>query len=290
MIEHAVGSEIVMADAPPQQLAFTDLGAGPAVLFVHGLISDRSTWQAEMTALASTHRVIAADLPGHGDSVGWPGDYSLGAHAAALRDLLDFLAVDRVTLVGHSLGGGIAMQFAYLFPDRVSGLVLVSSGGLGADLNPALRAATLPGSEWVLPLLGASWVRHLGDTALGILSFIGRPLISASTTAAWSGMATFGDTVNRAAFLATSRSVIGIRGQSVSALPRLKSLAHRPILVVWGGRDSLIPSTHAAALSHALPDSMIDIFPAAGHFPHLDEPEQFHRVLVAFLATSPTGS
>src|ERR1700712_3372125 len=241
-------------------LVFSDLGDGPAVLFVHGLISDRHTWDAELRALAGTHRVIAPDLLGHGESAGSPGDYSLGSHAAALRDLLDELHIDRATVVGHSLGGGIAMQFAYLFPDRVAGLVLVSSGGLGPDLNPALRAATLPGSEWILPLLGVPWVQRVGSTALGVLSFLGRPVISASTTAAWSGMATFGDAVNRTAFLATSRSVIGIRGQSVRALPRLAIFADRPILVVWGGRGSLIPSTHAAAISDALPHSVVEIF------------------------------
>ncbi len=289
MTRHAVGCETAAADPDPEQLAFTDLGSGPAVLFIHGLISDRRTWQAEMSALARSHRVIAPDLPGHGESDCALGDYSLGAHAAALRDLLDSLDVDQVTLVGHSLGGGIAMQFAYLFPDRVRGLVLVSSGGLGADLNPALRAATLPGSEWVLPLLGVPWVRRVGDTALGFVSYLGKPFISASTAAAWTGMATFGNTANRAAFLATSRSVIGIKGQSVSAVSRLKSLTRNPVLVVWGGRDSLIPSAHATAVTNALPNSVVEIFQDAGHFPHLDEPELFHRVLMEFLERTPTG-
>ncbi len=287
MAERAVGIERAAVEAQAQQLVFTDLGSGPAVLFVHGLISDHHTWNAELASLAGTHRVIAPDLLGHGESVGPPGDYSLGAHAAALRDLLDLLDLDRVTVVGHSLGGGIVMQFAYLFPERVRGLVLVSSGGLGPDLNPALRAATLPGSEWILPLLGAPWVRQVGDTAFGLLSLIGKPFISASASAAWSGMATFGDTVNRTAFLATSRSVIGIKGQSVSALPRLRAFADRPVLVVWGARDRLIPSTHAAAVSDALPDAVVEIFPDAGHFPHLDEPERFHQVLAEFLESVP---
>lgn len=283
----AVESQTAAVRSETQQLAFSDLGSGPAVLFIHGLISDHRTWNAAMQALAGAHRVIAPDLLGHGESVGSPGDYSLGAHAAALRDLLDLLELDRVTLVGHSLGGGIAMQFAYLFPERVRGLVLVSSGGLGTDLNPALRAATLPGSEWVLPLLGTPWVRQVGNAALGVLSYIGKPFISASTAAAWAGMATFGDDVNRNAFLASSRSVIGIRGQSVSALPRLRAFADRRVLVVWGGRDRLIPVAHAAAVSEALPDSVVEIFPEAGHFPHLDEPEQFHRLLAAFLESIP---
>lgn len=271
-------------------LAYTDAGSGPPVLLIHGLISDRSTWDVEIAALADGHRIIAPDLSGHGSSVD-PGlgprnrttDYSLGGHAAALRDLLDELDVRRVTVVGHSLGGGIAMELAYLFPERVDGLVLVSSGGLGPELGPALRAATLPGSEWVLPILGSDWARYCGDTALGLMQRAGLPWVSASTIAAWTGMATFADALKRNAFLATTRSVIGFTGQRISALPLLKQLTDRPILVIWGGRDRLIPAAHAAAVKELLPDSTIEIFPRAGHFPHLDEPDRFHRVLTRFL-------
>ncbi len=270
-------------------LSYTDLGSGPPVLFVHGLISDHRTWASEMQVLSGTYRVIAPDLFGHGGSAESPGDYSLSSHAAALRDLLDALGLARVAVVGHSLGGGIAMQLAYLFPDRVGALVLVSSGGLGPDLNPALRAATLPGSEWVLPLFGARWVRTCGDMAIGLLNRVGLPPVSPSTEAAWSGMATFGDAGNRKAFLATTRSVIDVKGQSVSALPRLAMFADRPVLVVWGGRDRLIPPSHASAIKAALPHSTVEIFSRAGHFPHLDEPDRFHRVLLEFLMSAPVA-
>lgn len=87
------------------------------------------------------------------------GDYSLGAHAATLRDLLDRLEIEQVTLVGHSLGGGIAMVFSYLFPERVDRLVLVASGGLGREVSPLLRSATLPGAEYVLPVIASGWMR-----------------------------------------------------------------------------------------------------------------------------------
>lgn len=271
-------------------LAFTDAGTGSPVLMVHGLISERGTWDGEITALADDHRVIAPDLFGHGASVGsdpadpdLPNDYSLGGHAAALRDLLDELGLRQVVVVGHSLGGGIAMELAYLFPERVSALVLVSSGGLGSELSPALRAATLPGSEWILPLIGSDWARYCGNTTLSVMRRIGLPWVSASTTAAWTGMATFSDALKRSAFLATTRAVIGLGGQRISALPRLEQLADRPILVIWGGRDRLIPPVHAAAVKSLLPDSTIEIFARAGHFPHLDEPDRFHRVLMSFL-------
>lgn len=279
-------------------LAFTDAGSGPPVLMIHGLISDGRTWHPEIEHLRRTHRIIAPDLFGHGRSVGsepnsrtyeeplsreLPGDYSLGGHAAALRDLLDELGVREVTVVGHSLGGGVAMELAYLFPERVRALVLVSSGGLGIELSPALRAATLPGSEWVLPLIGSDWARYAGDTAMSLMARVGLPWVSASTTAAWAGMATFADAAKRNAFLATTRAVIGLHGQRISALPRLRLMADRPILVVWGGRDRLIPAAHAAAVKDLLPGSTIEIFLRAGHFPHLDEPDRFHRVLTTFL-------
>ncbi|MET3803628.1 pimeloyl-ACP methyl ester carboxylesterase [Nakamurella sp. UYEF19] len=288
-------------------LAFTDAGSGPPVLMIHGLISDRSTWDGEIEGLRRTHRIIAPDLFGHGQSVGsdsvglddvgtakpgpeLPGDYSLGGHAASLRDLLDELGLREVTVVGHSLGGGVAMELAYLFPERVRALVLVSSGGLGVELSPALRAATLPGSEWVLPLIGSDWARYAGNTALSLMSRVGLPWVSASTTAAWAGMATFADTLKRNAFLATTRAVIGLRGQTISAIPRLRQMADRPILVIWGGRDRLIPAAHAAAVKELLPDSTIEIFTRAGHFPHLDEPDRFHRVLADFLAALPKSN
>jgi pimeloyl-ACP methyl ester carboxylesterase len=271
-------------------LWFTDAGVGPAVLLVHGLISDHRTWSAEIDRLSGRHRVIAPDLLGHGDSGGSldspdvpPGDFSLGAHAAALRDLLDELGIGRVTVVGHSLGGGIAMQLAYLFPDRVEALVLVSSGGLGRDLGPGLRAATLPGSELVLPVLGSDWVRWCGNTAFSLMGRIGLPLVTPSAEAAWAGMASFADGQRRRAFLATARAVVDARGQLVSAIPKLTAMADLPVLVVWGGRDRLIPPAHANAVSSVLPKATIEVFPRAGHFPHLDDPERFHRILSEFL-------
>ena len=268
-------------------LTFTEAGQGEPVLFIHGLISDHRTWTAEMQTLARTHRVIAPDLFGHGQIDGDGGlrqvDFSLGGHAAAIRDLLDLLELDRVTVVGHSLGGGIAMDLAYLFPERVRALALISSGGLGPDLNPALRLATLPGSEFVLPVIAAPWVRACGNAAFGLMARIGLPLVTPSTEAAWLGMGTFANAANRRAFLATSRAVIDVAGQTVSALPKLATLGERPVLVVWGGRDRLIPSTHADVLKEFLPDSQVEIFARAGHFPHLDEPERFHLVLAEFL-------
>lgn len=268
------------------QLSFLDSGTGPAVLFVHGLMSSSATWTAQLDRLTARHRGIAPDLFGHGSSAKPTGDYSLGAHAATLRDLLDAVQVPSATVVGHSLGGGIALQLAYLFPERVDGLVLVSSGGLGRELNPLLRAATLPGSELVLPVVASNWVHGVGDTALRWWSKVGLPSISASSDEGWRGLSSLADADTRRAFLATSRSVIDVHGQTVSAANRLSGIASRPSMLVWGERDRIVPASHVEAAKLELPASRVEMFQRSGHFPHLDEPDRFARVLDEFMAQS----
>ena len=268
------------------ELAVTDHGEGTAIVLVHGLMSTRHTWDAQIDRLALDHRVIAPDLFGHGDSTKPVGDYSLGAHAAALRDLLDAIDVRSATIVGHSLGGGIAMQFAYLFPDRVERIALISSGGLGRELNLLLRAATLPGSELVLPLLASGWLHQVGDGALRLWGRAGLPSLSPSSAAGWNSLASLSDGETRRAFLATSRSIIDIGGQTVSAQHRMSMLTSRPVLLMWGANDRMIPASHLDSAREALPHSQVEIMERSGHFPHLDEPDRFATVLSKF-ATDP---
>src|SRR5664279_1571169 len=276
-------------------LCFADTGAGhdgpsvaagSAILFVHGLMSSSRTWTAQLDRLAAGHRVVAPDLFGHGESAKPVGDYSLGAHAASLRDLLDALGIGSATVVGHSLGGGIALQLAYLFPERVDALVLVSSGGLGRELNPILRAATLPGSELVLPVIASGWVHGVGDTALRVWSRIGLPAISPSSDEAWRSLASLADGDTRRAFLATSRSVIDVGGQTVSAQNRLSGIGSRPVMLVWGERDRIVPAAHVEAARREIPHTRVEIFSRSGHFPYLDEPDRFAAVLDDFIAAT----
>jgi len=265
------------------KFSYLDSGDGPALLFIHGLTGSQRNWTHLVDALNHDHRVVAPDLFGHGASAKTMGDYSLGAHAATLRDLLDLLGIDRVTLVGHSFGGGIAMQFCYLFPERAERLVLVSSGGLGRDVSPLLRAATLPGSDWVLPLIASSWVRERVEAAGRILARSGwRP--SPETTEIWRGFSSLGDADTRRAFLATSRGVIDPGGQTVTAHDHLPMAVEVPTLVVWGTRDRMIPAWHATTAHEAIPGSRVVLFQGAGHFPHLDEPERFAMMLGDFMA------
>lgn len=266
------------------EFAYLDSGDGPAVLFIHGLTNSSRSWARLVDTLNMDHRILAPDLYGHGASAKPMGDYSLSAHAATLRDLLDRLGIDQVTLVGHSLGGGIALQFCYLFPERVSRLVLVSSGGLGRSVSPLLRAATLPGAEWVLPLIASDWVRVRAEAVGRTLARMGwRP--SPDVTEAWRGFTSLADADSRRAFLATTRSVIDPGGQTVTAHDHLPLVARIPTLVVWGTRDRMIPAWHATTAHQAFPGSRVELFVGAGHFPHLDEPERFAEVLRDFLAS-----
>jgi pimeloyl-ACP methyl ester carboxylesterase len=268
-----------------QRLSFVDSGTGPVLLFVHGLLGSHRNWAHLIDRLDDSHRVIVPDLFGHGTSAKPMGDYSLGAHAATLRDLLDRLGIDRATIVGHSLGGGISMEFCYLFPDRVERLVLVSTGGLGREVSPVLRSATLPGAEWVLPVIASTWVHDRGEFIGRVLHKVGwRP--SSDVTAAWQGFTSLSDADGRRAFLATTRAVVDPGGQTVNASDYLAETIAIPTLVVWGGRDRMIPVQHAEHARASIPGCRVEIFEQSGHFPHLDEPDRFAAVLRSFVAES----
>ncbi|EWT02641.1 hydrolase [Intrasporangium oryzae NRRL B-24470] len=268
-------------------LSYVDSGTGPAILFIHGLLGSHENWTHLVDKLDDRHRVVIPDLFGHGASAKPVGDYSLGAHAAVLRDLIDLLGIDRVTLVGHSLGGGIAMQFCYLFPQRVERLVLVATGGLGRTVSPLLRSATLPGAELVLPVIASSWVRERVEGIGHVASWFGWRA-GADASAAWQGFTSLSDAESRRAFLATTRAVIDPGGQTVSARGHLPSGAPIPTLVVWGTRDRMIPVGHANRAHEVFPDARVVLFEGAGHFPHLEQPERFSAVLDEFIATGTT--
>ena len=260
-------------------------GSGPAIVLIHGITSSGRTWERVVPALAKHHTVIAPDLLGHGESAKPRGDYSLGAYASGVRDLLVALDIPRATVVGHSLGGGIAMQLSYQFPERIERLVLVDSGGLGREVNLMLRAATLPGSEYVLPLLCATPVRDAARTVSRALGALGlKP--GADLQGMAEGFASLAAVDARRAFLHTARSIIDMNGQRVSASDRLYLAAGMPTLIVWGEHDRMIPVAHGRAAHDEMPGSRLEVFPDAGHFPFNDDPERFVAVLTDFIATT----
>lgn len=252
------------------------------IMLVHGITSNSATWQRVMPYLAQRFTVIAPDLLGHGESAKPKGDYSLGAYASGLRDLLVALGHDRATFVGHSLGGGIAMQLAYQFPERCERLVLVDSGGLGRDVSVLLRSATLPGSEFVLPLLAATRLLNVGRATGGLLSRLGLRAGTDIEEIA-RGHATLADSETRGAFVHTLRSVVEPGGQRVDASDRLYLAGHIPFLLIWGEHDSIIPVAHGLKAHEQVAGSRLEIFANSGHFPQLDEPEKFLDVLIDFM-------
>ncbi len=267
------------------RVAYRQAGRGPVVVLVHGITSDSSTWERVMPALARRFTVLAPDLMGHGQSDKPRSDYSLGAQASGLRDLLATLGHERATFVGHSLGGGISMQLSYMYPELCERLVLVDSGGLGRDVSLLLRAAALPGSEWVMPALAATHVLDAGRIAAGILGRVGIR-VGTDLEEMAAAQDTLADPGARAAFLQTLRGVVEPGGQRVNASNRLYLAKHTPTLLVWGERDRIIPVAHGHDAHAQIAHSRLEIFPRAGHFPHLDDPERFVEVLSEFVEST----
>jgi pimeloyl-ACP methyl ester carboxylesterase len=258
------------------------------VLLIHGITGCAEQWDQVMPLLAERYTVVAPDLLGHGQSAKPRGDYSLGAYAASVRDLLVALGHRRATVVGHSLGGGVAMQFSYEYPPFAERLVLVSSGGLGREVHLLLRAATLPGSELVLPLIADERLTGLGSGVAQALARLG--LRAAPDLAEMAkGYSSLADAGARQAFIHTVRAVIDIRGQRVNATDRLYLAELLPSLVIWGSHDRLIPVQHAEIAHRGLPGSQVEIFEDSGHFPQLHEPIRFAHTLIDFIeSTEPT--
>lgn len=270
-------------------VSYAEAGAdsgGPVVVLVHGIASRAAQWEEVMSRLGETCHVIAPDLLGHGESAKPRGDYSLGAHACGIRDLLAALGHDRVSLVGHSLGGGVAMQFAYQFPERVERLALVCSGGLGREVSVFLRAATLPGAELVLPLLAGSWVRAAAGRVNGLIGNFGVSLPK-GLEECLAGVGSLGDRGTREAFVHTARSVLDPAGQRVDARDRLYLAADLPLFVVWGRKDAIIPVSHGESLAATVPGTTLEVFEQSGHFPHLTEPRRLADVLARWVETTP---
>jgi len=267
--------------------AFIRAGEGPPLLLLHGIGNNCQTWAGVIDQLAASHTVIAPDLLGHGASDKPRGDYSIAAYANGMRDLLTVLDIERATVVGHSLGGGIALQFAYQFPERCSRLALVGSGGLGPELSAGLRAATLPGAELVLgALAGISGPLRMGLQSIERVGRLSGWRRVGDLAEAGDALLALKDVEARRAFLRTLRGVVDARGQAVTALDRLYLADAIPMLVVWGDRDPIVPSRHAETVRSLVPSARIEVFSDAGHWPHLDDPKRFAGLLLDFIATT----
>jgi pimeloyl-ACP methyl ester carboxylesterase len=270
------------------RVCFRLTGSGPLIVLVHGITGRSDQWMPVMEALSDRYTLLAPDLLGHGASAKPRGDYSLGAYASGIRDLLIALNAGPATVVGHSLGGGIAMQLAYQFPERCTRLVLMSSGGIARDVHPLLRAASLPGSEIVLPLITNQRILRFGQAVGRALGVIGLQTGSDIAEGA-RGYASLNDREAREAFLHTIRAVIDPMGQRISGLDRLYLAEALPSLIVWGQDDPIIPPHHGEIAHEAMPESRLELIEGAGHFPQVTHPAKVARLLSDFMETT-TGA
>jgi pimeloyl-ACP methyl ester carboxylesterase len=264
------------------------VGTAPVLWLIHGIGDSSATWQDVIPLLEDRYTIIAPDLLGHGHSDKPRADYSVAGFANGMRDLMVLLGVERATIVGHSLGGGVACQFAYQYPERVERLVLVAAGGLGAEVNPVLRLLALPGAAAAIgascnplfrrPVLTASRVLAAG----GLLD----PSDVDEVATIWQGLR---DRSTRSAFLRTLRTSVDVRGQALTSRDRLYLTENIPTLVIWGKRDPVLPVRHARAAAEALPGATVRVVNRAGHMPHRSNPRAFSAVLADFVAgTTPS--
>ena len=269
-------------DLHGERVVYVDEGSGEVLLLLHGMAGSSQTWRSVIKPLSRRFRVIAPDLPGHGDSTKPRSDYSLGAFAVLLRDLLDELGVTRATIIGHSLGGGVAMQFLYQHPDYAQRLILIGSGGLGPDVGLTLRLLSAPGAELIMPIIAPRQVLTAGDR---VWSWLRKAGIEAPRgEEIWRSYSTFSDAPTRQAFLRTLRSVVDYRGQAVSALNRLNTRTELPIMAIWGEKDAIIPVKHAYAAQQARPDIRLEVLAGVGHFPQVERSAEVVELIEDFIA------
>jgi len=269
--------------------AFVKVGQGPVLLLLHGMGCDHTTWSPVIDTLARRYTVVAPDLLGHGLSDKPRADYSVGGYANGMRDLMTCLGIDKVTVIGHSFGGGVAMQFAYQFPERTERLVLVASGGLGPEVSPLIRAVTTPGFHPMMGMLTLPGVRHSGRAGLRALS-----RIPSTWTRDLDEVAaiydSFRDPAARHAIRHVVKAVVDWRGQVVSMADRAYLTQEMPMAVVWGEHDRVIPVSHAERAAELAPGARVRVLPNAGHFPHKDHPQRFARIVHDFVRATPPAT
>ncbi len=266
--------------------AFVKVGSGPVVLLLHGLGCDHTTWEPVIDSLSRRYTVIAPDLLGHGLSDKPRADYSVGGYANGMRDLLTVLGIDKVTVVGHSFGGGVAMQFAYQFPERTERMMLVASGGLGPEVSPIdprdHHARLPPGHGGAHPARRTP--RRQGRPARRC------PALPTRHTRDLDEVAeiydSFKDPAARHAIRHVVRAVVDWQGQIVTMADRAYLTEAMPMAVIWGEDDQVIPVRHASRVGEIAPNARVEVIPNAGHFPHKDHPQRFARLVHEFIRST----
>ena len=262
-----------------RQVAVHVDGNGAPVVLLHGLGGTSETWLQTIDCLGGSLLTVAIDLAGHGRSARDRGDYSITANAVIVRGVLDQLGIDRGLIVGHSYGGGVALAEAVIFPEKVAGLALVASGGLGTEVAPVLRAMSLPFVGELASLAIRPWLVGRIDATFDRLTALGfhEPTELRQMRQM---LRSLSDMAARGSFLDTLRGVINVQGQLVNGAERLDQIGEIPVLVVWGDRDPMLPISHADVVAAALPHARIEIFEGAGHFPHAQDPSRLADLVI----------
>ena len=273
-----------------RELAYREAGAGegkPTVLLIHGMAGSSNTWREMIPRLEDHFHVIAPDLPGHGESSLEFDDYSLGSMASALRDLLVVKGVTRCTVIGQSLGGGVALQFVYQYPEFCERIALIDSGGLGKEVSWILRMLAVPGAGLLLSGAAAPVFVNAGKSVRRF--FQDKGIRAASMDESWAAFESLGRPGHRRAFFKTLRSVVDNTGQAVSAANRFHLAGQLPVQLIWGDCDPIIPVSHGHATHEAIPGSRLAIIPGVGHYPHVEDPAAVERVLLDFMTSTEPG-
>ena len=261
-------------DVGEVNLHWTEVGEGPPLLLLHGLNDSHRTWR-EIWPRMPGRRVLMLDLPGHGMSGRPDAPYTLDWNATQVARWIEQLDLRDLDVVGHSYGGGVAQWLLLKSRSRIRRLALLSSGGLGKDVYPWLRLASMPflieayGQRWMAPIAGFAMARATTSDARAeialLVSYLRQP-----------GSAR--------AFSRTVRDVIRWRGQTRNLFDRVSEVAELPpVRLFWGARDIILPISHGIATAAALENCELVQFENSGHFVHWEEPERFANALRVFL-------
>jgi 4,5:9,10-diseco-3-hydroxy-5,9,17-trioxoandrosta-1(10),2-diene-4-oate hydrolase len=250
------------------------------VILVHGLGGSIENWVYNVESLGQHHRVYAPDLKGFGRSDKTPVLHDIDELVQFISDFMTVQHIDKASLAGNSLGGGLVLQFAIRFPDKVDKLVLVDNAGMGSDVIVDLKLASLPVLGELLSRPSLKSIANLWRKVVFNASLVTEELVEQTYK-----LATLSGARN--ALLATLRAGIGIRGQRANLTrPLIESAAKIavPTLIIWGQQDRIIPVAHAHIAAETIPHARLEIFDRCGHMPQLEHPDQFNALVLEFLA------
>jgi pimeloyl-ACP methyl ester carboxylesterase len=263
------------------RMSYVTGGSGPPVLLLHGLGANSFSWRHTMPALLPHYTVFAPDMLGCGESDKAGVDYGLEAMASYVAGFMDAVGLERAHVVGHSMGGGLAMQFHHLYPGRTERLALVSSGGMGRAMHWLLRISTLPGAEGVISMLADPRLRF-PQMSRNMEVRRMRRLEQEFDATTPTMLDRFRSRETRQAFLMMLRGSCGLNGQRLTAVPLLAELT-MPVLLIWGGRDATIPVAHGQIARALIPNAHLEVLAQCFHRPQLEAPQRFNELLLAFL-------